>query len=51
MLHLGDAERMAKDVDKALHDIVMEQGDMNEAQAKRYVETLSSEHRYLRDVY
>lgn len=47
----GDAERMAKDVDKALHDIVMEQGDMNEAQAKRYVETLSSEHRYLRDVY
>ena len=47
----GDASRMAKDVDKALHDIVMEQGGMTEAQAKRYVETLSSEHRYLRDVY
>jgi sulfite reductase (NADPH) flavoprotein alpha-component len=47
----GDAERMAKDVDAALHDIVIEQGGMSEAEAKRYVETLSAEHRYLRDVY
>ena len=47
----GDAERMAKDVDAALHDIVAEQGGMSEAEARRYVETLASEHRYLRDVY
>ena len=47
----GDAERMAKDVDKALYDIVIEQGGMSEAEATRYVETLSAEHRYLRDVY
>ena len=30
---------------------ITEQGGMSEAEAKRYVETLSSEHRYLRDVY
>lgn len=47
----GDAERMATDVDKALHAIVAEQGDMSEAAAVRYVEMLSSEHRYRRDVY
>ncbi|MES1928244.1 sulfite reductase [Salinisphaera dokdonensis CL-ES53] len=47
----GDAERMAKDVDAALHDIVAEQGGLSEAEAGRYVETLSAEHRYLRDVY
>jgi len=47
----GDAERMAKDVDNALHRIVREQGEMDEKQAARYVETLASEHRYLRDVY
>ena len=47
----GDAERMAKDVDNALHQIVREQGEMDEKQAVRYVEKLASEHRYLRDVY
>jgi len=47
----GDANRMAKDVDNALHRIVAEQGRMDEKAAARYVEQLDSEHRYLRDVY
>lgn len=47
----GDASRMAKDVDAALHRIVAEQGGFDDAGAARYVERLASENRYLRDVY
>ncbi|RJS93149.1 sulfite reductase subunit alpha [Salinisphaera sp. Q1T1-3] len=47
----GDASRMAKDVDDALHRIVAEQGAMDEKAAARYVTTLSENGRYLRDVY
>ena len=47
----GDAERMAKDVDKALHDIVQQQGEMSKPQAAQYIEQLKQEKRYVRDVY
>ncbi len=47
----GDAERMAKDVDAALHHIVEEHGKMDEQQAKEYVKQLRKEKRYHRDVY
>ena len=47
----GDASRMAKDVDAALHRIVAEQGNMSDKAAARYVAALSDHHRYLRDVY
>ncbi|HWA08416.1 MAG TPA: sulfite reductase subunit alpha [Opitutaceae bacterium] len=47
----GDAKRMAKDVDTALHDIVMQQGGMTLAQATDYVKQLKKEKRYQRDVY
>lgn len=47
----GDAERMALDVDKALHDIVREQGGLDEDAARAYVKRLTREGRYLRDVY
>jgi sulfite reductase (NADPH) flavoprotein alpha-component len=47
----GDAHRMAKDVDAALHEIVKEQGAMDELSAKNYVKKLRKENRYLRDVY
>ncbi|MBA2490875.1 MAG: sulfite reductase subunit alpha [Gammaproteobacteria bacterium] len=47
----GDAERMAKDVDKALHRIVAEQGVLGEQKAAAYVKRLSEQGRYLRDVY
>ncbi|QDT65200.1 sulfite reductase subunit alpha [Calycomorphotria hydatis] len=47
----GDAKRMASDVDKALHQIVSEQGGMSEADAKEYVKQLAKSGRYGRDVY
>jgi sulfite reductase (NADPH) flavoprotein alpha-component len=47
----GDASRMAKDVDAALHTIVEKQGGMSHDEAKEYVRNLKDEHRYHRDVY
>jgi sulfite reductase (NADPH) flavoprotein alpha-component len=47
----GDAERMAKDVDAALHDIVARRGGMDAAAAHGYVNDLIKSHRYVRDVY
>lgn len=47
----GDAKRMAKDVDLALHDIVAQQGGMDAAAAAEYVKTMKKEKRYQRDVY
>lgn len=47
----GDAKRMAKDVDVALHEIVAEQGRMDPAAAAEYVKQLKKEKRYQRDVY
>ncbi len=47
----GDAKRMAKDVDKTLHDIVRQQGGLTEQGAKDYILSLRKEGRYLRDVY
>jgi sulfite reductase (NADPH) flavoprotein alpha-component len=47
----GDASRMAKDVDAALHTIVAKQGHMDHDAAKEYVRQLKDDHRYHRDVY
>ena len=47
----GDAKRMAKDVDAALHEIVREQGGMTPEQAVEYVKAMKKEQRYQRDVY
>jgi sulfite reductase (NADPH) flavoprotein alpha-component len=47
----GDATRMAKDVDKALHDVVIEHGGLDRDAATEYVNTLKREKRYVRDVY
>ena len=47
----GDASRMAKDVDKALHEIVKIGGDRSEEDAAQYIQKLKSEKRYQRDVY
>jgi sulfite reductase (NADPH) flavoprotein alpha-component len=47
----GDAKRMAKDVDQALHDIIAEQGAMPIEQAQEYVKQMKKEKRYQRDVY
>jgi sulfite reductase (NADPH) flavoprotein alpha-component len=47
----GDAKRMAKDVDQALHDIIAEQGRMDVAAAAGYVKQMKKDRRYQRDVY
>jgi sulfite reductase (NADPH) flavoprotein alpha-component len=47
----GDAERMAKDVDRALHEVVASAGSMSEEAAHSYVNELIRAHRYVRDVY
>lgn len=47
----GDASRMAKDVDKALFQIVKEEGNMAEVEAKKYLSDLKKAKRYLADVY
>jgi sulfite reductase (NADPH) flavoprotein alpha-component len=47
----GDAARMAKDVDVALHRIVEEQGGKSVEEAAAYIEQLRKEKRYKRDVY
>ena len=47
----GDASRMAKDVDAAIHKAVEIAGDKSEDEAKAYVEALKKAKRYLRDVY
>lgn len=47
----GDASRMAKDVDAALHQIVEKAGGRDAHQAAEYVEALKKAKRYKRDVY
>lgn len=47
----GDATRMAKDVDAALHSIIETQGGMSPEAATEYVNRLKREKRYVRDVY
>jgi sulfite reductase (NADPH) flavoprotein alpha-component len=47
----GDANRMAKDVDAALHEVVQTVGDVTMQKAAEYVAKLKAENRYQRDVY
>ena len=47
----GDASRMAKDVDLALHQVVEKAGAKTAEQAAAYIQQLKSAKRYARDVY
>ena len=47
----GDAERMAGDVDVALHEIIEKEGGLNEEEARTYVKQMKKDQRYQRDVY
>ena len=47
----GDASRMAKDVDLALHQVVERAGEKTPEQAADYIKKLKAEKRYQRDVY
>jgi sulfite reductase (NADPH) flavoprotein alpha-component len=47
----GDASRMAKDVDAALHEVIQCAGSVSAEQAAEYVAQLKTQKRYKRDVY
>jgi sulfite reductase (NADPH) flavoprotein alpha-component len=47
----GDASRMAKDVDAALHQVAETAGGMSKEAAAEYIQKLKTEKRYQRDVY
>lgn len=47
----GDASRMAKDVDAALHKVVETAGGKTPEEAAAYIQSLKSAKRYQRDVY
>ena len=47
----GDAARMAKDVERALLDIIAGEGGMHADDAEEYLDELRQEKRYQRDVY
>ncbi len=47
----GDAKRMAKDVDLALKQIIVEQGKLSKPDAEAYVAQMTKDGRYQRDVY
>ena len=47
----GDARRMAKDVDVALHDVIAQQGGLDATAAADYVKQMKKDKRYQRDVY
>jgi len=47
----GDAKRMAKDVDAALHDLIAEHSGKSPEEAATYVKDLKAAKRYARDVY
>ena len=47
----GDASRMAKDVDAALHQVIEQHGGKSADDAKAYVAAMKETKRYARDVY
>ena len=47
----GDASRMAKDVDAALHSIAESEGGLSTEEAEEFVKQLKKDKRYQRDVY
>ncbi|MGV3771889.1 MAG: sulfite reductase subunit alpha [Verrucomicrobiales bacterium] len=47
----GDAKRMARDVDNALHEVAKIGGGKTTEQAADYIQNLKKEKRYQRDVY
>lgn len=47
----GDKDKMAKDVEKQLLEIIKIQGNKNDAEAQDYLDNLTQTERYLKDVY
>lgn len=47
----GDASKMAKDVNNALIQIAIQEGEMEEVEATKFIKQLQKDKRYQRDVY
>lgn len=47
----GDAKRMARDVDLALHQVIEQEGKMTMEDAKEYIKLMKKQKRYQKDVY
>ncbi len=47
----GDANRMAKDVEETLLEVIQQQGKMSATDAKAHLKTLKRNNRYQKDVY
>jgi sulfite reductase (NADPH) flavoprotein alpha-component len=47
----GDAQRMARDVEAALHSVIETAGGLDAEAATAYMQRLRAEKRYVRDVY
>ncbi len=47
----GEASRMAKDVDTALHEVVQKAGGKTPEEAIEYIDALKKAKRYRKDVY
>ena len=47
----GDKEKMAKDVEKSIIEVIKSEGDFDEKCAKEFLSDLSVQGRYLLDVY
>lgn len=47
----GDAKQMAKDVEKAVEQIIASQGKMSQEEASNYLKTLKKQKRYVKEVY
>lgn len=50
-LFYSDARNMAKDVHSVLEQIIMQKGNMDEAQAEDYIKKLQNKGRYSSDVW
>lgn len=51
LIPISDAKLMARDVQTALHEIVQEQGNMNEVEGNEFITKLINTGRYLSDVW
>jgi sulfite reductase (NADPH) flavoprotein alpha-component len=47
----GDASRMARDVEAALHEVAQTAGGLSKESAAEYIQKLKTAKRYQRDVY
>ena len=47
----GDAKQMARDVEKALEQIICSEGKLSQEEALMYIKSLKKQKRYVKEVY